>query len=184
MLAMDLPIAAMSGMILAEGGRKLATSNNANDRLLLRFIALAYAGIFIFPTPVFFLLGWPAWEVNYMWPWIDNLHDQPTRAMFSYGLMLCAVLPTWIGIEAGIRLLQKGKDKLNRIIYLSLLVLTGLIILALYDETFIVASTHENFNAGNTYSLWSHPFITAMASTYVYFWGSLAIFYFWLKKRA
>lgn len=184
MLAMDIPIAAMSGMILAEGGKKLVISENADRKLLLRFITLAYAAIFIFPTPVYYFLGWPAWEVNYMWPWVDNILDKPIRAAFSYVLLACAVLPTWIGLEIGMRLLKRGKDKLNRIIYIALFVITGIIILSLYNETFNVASTTAKFSAGDSYSLWTHPFMTGIGLTYVYFWGSLAIFYFWLKRRS
>jgi len=84
MLAMDIPIAAMSGMILAEGGKKLIMSNDKNKMLLMRFITLAYAAIFIAPTPVYYFLGWPAWEVNFMWPWVDHIIDHPLRASFAY----------------------------------------------------------------------------------------------------
>ena len=183
MLAMDIPIAAMSGMILAEGGKNLAISDNKDKKLLLRFVTLAYAAIFIAPTPVYYFLGWPAWEVNYMWPWVDNILDTPIRAAFAYVLLACAVLPTWFGLEMGMKLLEKGKDKLNRIIYLALLVLTGIIILTLYNETFNVSSTTEKFLAGESYSLWTHPFATGITITYIYFWGSLVVFYLWLKKR-
>jgi len=183
MLAMDIPISAMSGMILAEGGKKLILSDGKNDKLLMRFITLAYAAIFIFPTPVYFFLGWPAWELNYMGSWADSIFDTPIKAAFSYVLLACAVLPTWLGMEIGMKLIQKGKDKLNRIIYISLFVVTGIIILSLYKETFNVASTSVKYTSGDTYSLFRTDFITGVSLTYVYFWGSLAIFYFYLKKK-
>ena len=183
MLAMDIPIAAMSGMILAEGGKKLAISDDREKKLLLRFITLAYAAIFIAPTPVYFFLGWPAWEVNYMWPWVDHILDVPIRAAFAYVLLACAVLPTWLGMEIGMNLLRRGKDKLNRVIYMTLFIITGIIILLLYDETFNVSSTTEKYLSGESYSLWTHPFATGISFTYVYFWGSLVVFYLWLKKR-
>ncbi len=175
MLAMDIPVAAMAGMILAEGGKKLVMSDDKNNKLLLRFITLAYAAIFIAPTPVYFFLGWPGWEVNYMWPWVDDVKDVPVRAAFAYVLLACAVLPTWLGLEIGMGLVKKGKDKLNRIIYIALLIITGIIIVALYTETFNVSSTTEKYLAGDTYSLWTHPFATGISLTYVYFWGSLVI---------
>lgn len=180
---MDIPVSAMAGMILAEGGKKLILSENKNDKLLLRFITLAYAAIFIFPTPVYFFLGWPAWELNYLAPWADSVFDTPIKAAFSYVLLACAVIPTWLGLEIGMNLIKKGKDKLNRIIYIALLLVTGLIIFSLYKQTFNVASTCEKYYAGDTYSLWRCNFVTGISLTYVYFWGSLAIFYFWLKKK-
>ena len=183
MLAMDIPISVMSGMLLAEGGKGLILDEGKNSKLLLRFITLAYAAIFIFPTPVYYFLGWPSWEINYAGSWADHIADVPIKAAFSYVLLACAVLPTWLGLEIGMSLIKKGKDQLNRIIYLLLFVLTGLIILSLYKETFNVASTYEKYNAGDTYSLWRTDFITGIGLTYVYFWGSLAVFYFWLKKK-
>ena len=183
MLAMDIPIAAMSGMILAEGGKKLAISEDKDKILLLRFITLAYAAILIAPTPVYFFLGWPAWEVNYMWPWVDHILDVPIRAAFAYVLLACAVIPTWLGMEIGVKLLKKGKDKINRIIYIALFVITGIIILSLYQETFNVSSTTAKYEAGESYSLWTHPFATGISFTYIYFWGSLIVFYKWLKRK-
>ena len=180
---MDIPISVMSGMLLAEGGKNLVVSEGKNNKLLLRFIALAYAAIFIFPTPVYYFLGWPAWEINYAGSWADHIFDTPVKAAFSYVLLACAVLPTWFGLEVGMRLIARGKDKLNRIIYLALFVLTGVIILSLFKETFNVASTFEKYHAGDTYPLWRCDFTTGIALTYVYFWGSLAVFYFWLKKK-
>ena len=184
MLAMDIPISVMSGMLLAEGGKNLIVNEGKNNKLLLRYIALAYSAIFIFPTPVYYFLGWPAWEINYVGSWADNIFDKPVKAAFSYVLLACAVLPTWFGLEIGMCLIKKGKDKLNRIIYLLLFVLTGVIILLLFKETFNVASTYEKYYAGETYSLLKTDFITGIGLTYIYFWGSLAMFYFWLKKKS
>ena len=184
MLAMDIPIAAMSGMILAEGGKKLIMSNDKNKMLLIRFITLAYAAIFIAPTPVYYFLGWPAWEVNFMWPWVDHIIDNPLRAAFAYVLLACAVLPTWLGLEIGIKMLQKGKDKQLRITYISLFVLTGFIILALFNSTFNISSTQAKHDAGESYSLLTGPFTIGLTLTYIYFWGSLVLFYLWLKKKS
>ena len=183
MLAMDIPISVMSGMLLAEGGKKLILADGKNDKLLLRFITLAYAAIFIFPTPVYYFLGWPAWEINYAGSWADHIFDTPVKAAFSYVLLACAVLPTWLGLEIGMKLIKSGKDKLNRILYILLFLITGLIILLLYNETFNIASTSAKYNQGETYSLWRTDFITGIGLTYVYFWGSLALFYLWLKKK-
>lgn len=183
MLAMDIPIAGMAGLILAEGGKDLVRSSDRFKTTFLRVFVLMYAAIFIAPTPVYYFLGWPAWEVNFLWPWVDRVLDHPLRAAFSYALLACAVLPTWAGFELGRRWLLRGKDRWVRIGYIALFLLTGLIILLLWDITFNVYSTFERYEAGDGYPFWSHPFVTGWAITSIYFWGSLIGSYVWLRRK-
>lgn len=183
MLAMDIPVAAMAGLVLAEGGKEMLRSENKEKTRLMRFFVVAYGAVFIAPTPVYYYLGWPAWEVNFMWRWVDSSLDSPLRAAFAYVLLACAVLPTLAGLEVGRLLLRKGKDKWVRIGYIAMLVLTGLIILLLRDLTFNVASTNAAWEAGQTYSFWTHPFVTGWAITSLYFWGSLVACYLWLRRQ-
>jgi hypothetical protein len=42
---------------------------------------------------------WPAWEVNFIWKWVDHIMDSPLRAYFSYALLACAVLSTHLGLK-------------------------------------------------------------------------------------
>ncbi|MGA1839030.1 MAG: hypothetical protein ACMUIU_00245 [bacterium] len=183
MLAMDIPIALMAGLVLAEAGKDLIRSEDAYKKGFLRAVTLAYAAIFIAPTPVYYFLGWPAWEVNFIWKWVDHIIDSPLRASFSYALLACAVLPTYLGLKLGEFLIKKRQDKWVRILYISMLVLVGIIILLLKDITFNVSSTYAKFKAGESYSFWSHPFVTGWAITSLYFWVSLVTFYLWLRKK-
>jgi len=183
MLAMDIPLALMTGMVLAEAGKGLIKSEDKEKNTFLNVVVLMYAAIFIAPTPGYYFNGWPAWECNFMWEWVDNLNDLPLRAAFSYALMAVAVIPTYLGLVWGRHLIRKGKDKTNRIIFIGLLILTGIIILLLGDITFNVASSYAKYKAGEFYSMWTHPFVTGWAITSLYFWVSLVCFYLWLRKK-
>lgn len=183
MLAMDIPIALMTGLVLAEAGKNLIKSNEKEKNTFLNVVVLMYAAIFIAPTPFYYFLGWPGWECNFMWPWVDHIYDSPLRAAFSYVLLAVAVIPTYLGLVLGRFLIRKERDRWVRIGYIAMLVLVGVIILIFNDITFNVASTYAKYKAGETYSFWTHPFVTGWAITSLYFWGSLVAFYIWLRKK-
>jgi hypothetical protein len=65
-----------------------------------------------------------------------------------------------------------------------MVLLVGAIVLLTRDITFNVASTYAKYQAGEFYSFWSQPFFTGWLIVTVYFWGSLAAFYIWLRKRS
>ncbi len=67
MLAMDIPVALMTGLVLAEAGKNLIKREDKYKRLFLKVFVLMYAAIFIAPTPGYYFAGWPAWECNFMW---------------------------------------------------------------------------------------------------------------------
>ena len=183
MLAMDIPVALMAGLVLAEAGQNLIKSEEKEKQTFLKVVVLMYAAIFIAPTPAYYFSGWPAWEVNFMWSWVDNIRDSPLRAAFAYVLLAVALLPTYLGLIWGQSLIRKGKEKQVRFWYITMLILVGLIILIFRDITFNVASTYAKYKAGEFYSFWTHPFVTGWAITSLYFWGSLVGFYIWLRKK-
>ncbi|MCX6580897.1 MAG: hypothetical protein NT166_12030 [Candidatus Aminicenantes bacterium] len=183
MLAMDIPVALMTGLVLAEAGKELIKSEDRYKRAFIKVFTLMYAAIFIAPTPGYYFAGWPAWECNFMWKWVDQIYDVPLRAAFSYVLLAVAVIPTYLGLLLGEYLIKKGKDKWVRIGYIVMLVLVGVVILLLWDITFNISSTYAKYEAGESYPFQSLPFMTGWAITSLYFWGSLIFFYFWLKKK-
>ncbi|MEW6369251.1 MAG: hypothetical protein AB1714_31915 [Acidobacteriota bacterium] len=77
MLAIDVPVALLSGLALAEAGKNMLKSDDPNRHHFMRTAVLLFAAFFITPIPFYFFLGWPAWEVNFLWRWQDNLHDSP-----------------------------------------------------------------------------------------------------------
>lgn len=184
MLAMDIPMAAMTGLIMAEAGGHLLEKRDPDKKNFMRIVVAMFMGIFFAPNAVYYTLGWPAWETNYLWPGIDGIRDSALKAGFSHLLIALAVLPALAGLELGRYWIERGKIKLVRMGYLFFAVLTLLSILYFRRETFNVASTFAKYKAGETYPFTNLPMMAGWAVTAAYYWISLFLFYFFLKKKS
>lgn len=67
MLAIDGPIAVLSGLVLADAGKDLLKRGGKRGTNFMRRTVLLFAVFFITPVPFYFFMGWPAWETNYLW---------------------------------------------------------------------------------------------------------------------
>ena len=184
MMAMDIPLSAACGVVFAEAGKNMIRSQDPDKIMFVRLVALAYAATITASNVFYYMLGWPAWETNFLWAWVDGIMDHPLRAGFSHGLIAMTVIPAWIGFEVGRSLILKNKDRAVRILYIVLFILVGVIVLVLWDITFNVASTYAKYQAGDTYSFWRPDFATGWAITTVYFWACLITVYLWLRKKS
>lgn len=183
MLAIDLPLSVLAGLVLSEGGKNLIKSEDKHKNNFMNTTVLLFAVFFLTPIPFYFFMGWPAWETNFIWEWPDNLHDSPLRAAVSFAIFICTVGPAYLGYSAGKFLIKKGKDIWVRVGYVSMGILVGVIVFLTRDITFNIASTYPKYEAGEFYSFWSHPFFTGWLIVTIYFWGSLVVFYLWLRKK-
>ena len=184
MLAIDVPISVLAGLVLAEAGKNMLKNGDRQKYSFMRVTVLLYALFFITPIPFYFFLGWPAWETNFLWRWTDHLLDSPLRAgAVSYGIFLLTVGPAYLAFELGRFWITRGKERFVRVGYVAMAILVGIIVLLTRKITFNIASTYLKYEAGELYSFWSHPFFTGRLIVTIYFWGSLAIFYFWLLKK-
>ena len=184
MLAMDIPMAVMTGFVFAEAGAKQLKENNQEKNLFIRIYVAMFMAIFFAPNAVYYTLGWPAWEVNYLWSWVDGIHDNPLRAGFSHALIFLSVVPALLGLEGGRYLILRGKEKLVRASYIVFAVITLLAIAYFWKETMNVASTYAQWIAGDVHSFMTVPMLTGWAITAAYYWIALFVSYAWLKKRA
>lgn len=183
MLAIDIPISILAGLVLAEGGKNLIKSGDSQKYNFMRTTVLLYAVFFITPIPFYFFMGWPAWETNFLWRWPDSLLDSPLRASVSFVAFILTVGPAYLGFYCGTFLIRMGKEIWVRIGYISMGILVGIIVFLTRDITFNIASTYSKYEAGDFYSFWSHPFFTGWLIVTIYFWGSLVVFYLWLRKK-
>lgn len=183
MLAIDVPIALLTGFALADAGKNMLKSEDPQKYYFMRTTVLLYTFFFLVPIPFYFFLGWPAWETNFLWRWPDNVMDSPLRASVSFAIFALTVGPAYLGFEIGRYFIKKDKGFLVQIGYVSMGLLVLLIVFLTRDITFNIASTYQKFEAGEFYSFWSHPFFTGWLLVTVYFWGSLVYFYFWVRKR-
>lgn len=184
MLAIDVPISVLAGLVLSEGGRRILEGDDRKEHDSLRKTVLLYSLFFITPIPFYFFLGWPAWETNYLWRWPDHVLDSPLRAAgVAFGVFILTVGPAYAAFELGRFWIRRRKAGLVRACYVAMAVLVGVIVLATRQITFNIASTYAKYEAGDSYSFWSHAFFTGWLIVTVYFWGSLAIFYLWLRRK-
>lgn len=184
MMAMDVPLSAACGVVFAEAGKNLIRSKEPDKIMFARLVALAFAGIITASNVFYYMLGWPAWETNFLWAWVDGIMDVPLRACFAQGLIAMTVIPAWIGFEVGRVLLLKDKDRAVRILYIVLFALVGLIVVLMWDKTFNIASTYAKYQAGEFYSFWRADFAWGWAITSVYFWVCFFVVNFWLRKKS
>lgn len=183
MLAIDMPIALLSGLALAEAGQNMLKSDDRAKHYFMHTVVVLFAVFFITPIVFYFFLGWPAWEVNFLWQWQDNLRDSPIRAAVSFVIFLLTVGPAYIGFLIGRYCIRKNKDYLARIGYILMAILVGVIVFLTRDITFNVASTYEKYQAGEFYSFWSYPFYLGWLIVTIYFWGALFVCYLWLRRK-
>jgi len=184
MLAIDVPISILAGLVLSEAGKNMLRSGNQQKYNFMRTTVLLYSVFFITPVPFYFFMGWPAWETNFLWKWPNQILDSPLRAgVVAYGVFIFTVGPAYLGFEFGRFCIRRGKEWLVRVGYVAMAILVGVIILLTRKITFNIASTYSKYDAGEFYPFWSHPFFTGWLIVTIYFWGSLAIFYLWLRKR-
>ena len=183
MLAMDIPMAAMTGFILAEAGAKQLNENNPQKNNYMRIVVTMFMAVFFAPNAVYYTLGWPAWETNYLWEWVDGLHDSPLRAGFSHALIFLAVVPALLALEVSRYFILKGKEKYIRICYFAFAGITILAILLFWKQTMNVASTYAQWKAGDVHSFMTIPMLTGWAITAAYYWVALFVSYAWLKKK-
>ncbi|MBI5875026.1 MAG: hypothetical protein HZB81_04150 [Deltaproteobacteria bacterium] len=183
MLAIDIPISLLAGLALAEAGKKILKSGDAQGYRFMRTTIVFFAVFFITPIPFYFFMGWPAWETNFLWKWPDNIHDSPLMASVSFAAFILTVGPAYLGFEVGRYLIKNGRENLVRAGYISMGILVGVIVFLTRDITFNIASTYARYEAKEFYSFWSHPFFTGWLIVTIYFWGSLVIFYLWIKKK-
>lgn len=183
MLAIDIPISILAGLALSEAGKEMLRSRDAQKYQFMRTSVLLYVVFFITPIPFYFFMGWPAWETNFLWSWPDVLHDSPIRASVSFAIFILTVGPAYLAFECGRYLIKRGQDMLVRVGYISMGILTGVIVFLTRDITFNIASTYAKYKAGEFYSFWSNPFFIGWLIVTIYFWGSLVIVYLRLRQR-
>ncbi len=186
MLAIDLPIAVLTGLVLADGGNKLLKSDDRINHRYMRNFVIIFSVFFMTPVMFYFFMGWPAWEVNYLWEWQDNLRDSPIKAAVSFVIFFVAVFPTYLALVIGKWFIRRDRTYIVRLGYIFMAIITGAIVYLTRAQTFNIASTYAKYQAGDTYSFFSRenpPFFYGWLIINTCFWSSLLICYIWLRLK-
>ena len=109
MLAIDVPISILAGLTLAEAGRGMLESGDREKYNFMRSTVLLYSVFFITPVVFYFFMGWPAWEVNFLWRWTSHVQDSPLRVgTIAFGAFILTVGPSYAAFKIGKLLTRKG----------------------------------------------------------------------------
>ncbi len=95
-----------------------------------------------------------------------------------------SVLPAWLAFEAARKMLERDRDRLVRICYIVLFLAVGGVILVFWEETWNVASTYAEWEAGDVYSFWTPAFAAGWAVTAAGFWIAFFPLYRWLHRKS
>ncbi|MBI3815753.1 MAG: hypothetical protein HY279_14955 [Nitrospinae bacterium] len=183
MMAIDVPVGLAAGQVIADAGRNMLKGGDAERYKSLRSTVILFAYLFTTPIVFYFFMGWPAWETNYVWEWVDHIQGTPLFALSSFGAVIMALLPAWIGFESGKYLIRKDKAGLLRICYISLFILILLIVFVTRNATFNIAPTYKDYAAKNFSSFMGNPFFIYWLILTVYFWGGLIVFYLFIRRK-
>ncbi len=109
------------------------------------------------PGGLYLLIGWPAWEVMYATPWLENPFDRwlATGAYVAFMVLLMAVGN--LGFMLAHRWYRKGKD---RLVVWGAAMGTALALLPflLRWGVWWTIGTYDEIQGGQGYSFWSPPF--------------------------
>ncbi len=184
MLLIDVPVGIVAGQVIADASRDAITAGNRTEISSARKIAVIFAYLITTPVIVYFFLGWPAWEMNYFWSWVDDVQGTPRLALSSFLLIAMSLVPTLAGFESGRLLVQRGRISLLRVSYASFFALIFVIVYLTRRITFNIAATYEGYMNGEFTSFWNNPFFIYWLVLTVFFWGSLAGCYAYVRRTA
>ncbi len=184
MLLIDIPVGIVAGQVIADASRDAVRRGDRETVSRVRAVALIFAYLITTPVIVYFFLGWPAWETNYFWEWVDHIQGRPQLALSAFMLIAMSLVPTLAGYESGRLLLERGRGGVLRVSYTSFFMLILLIVYLTRDITFNIASTYESYRRGDFVSFWENPFFIYWLVLTVFFWGSLALCYLYVRKTS
>lgn len=147
----DIQIAFAAGALFADAGAPVILAAKQSSeaslckvycRYMLR--ALVYAAVFIGPVATMSLLAYPAWESQYISSLFDHTLGNPLNASV-YGVFLMVVFGGgWFGNWLGFRWVLAGFRKRLRILYISLIAVTFVIMWARYPAP-VRVGTYEQY---------------------------------------
>lgn len=86
--------------------------------------ALLNVALFLAPTIVVFFNAWPAWETQYWSSSVERLAGNPFTSLLAGLYAACLTLAALLGNYLSFRWIVRGRSKLLRPVYLTVLVVT------------------------------------------------------------
>jgi hypothetical protein len=142
MVQIDVPIAFAVGSFCADMAQRQLRYGRAEYYYRTFLLTMAFLIFFFSWIPVYFLLNYFGWETTYMWWRADSVAAYP--AFLPIFLVVFFGMGA-LGFLLGHRLVVTGRELVNRLVWIGVLV---------FSAIWIFAQPHRTFRVG-TYSEWA-----------------------------
>lgn len=181
MVQVDLPAAFTIGHFLGYLSRKYLKKEKDKFKNKLLGPLNFYLTCGFVPGGLFLLIGWPAWEMMYTTPWVENTFDSPLKAVFYVGFVISMVLIGNAGYILAHHWYQKGKDKY--VIYgLAGGFIVTILPFLLKWGVWLKVGTYSDIHSGGGYSFWEPPFFFGWLGIMSYLAITAIAAGIWFKK--
>jgi hypothetical protein len=134
------------------------------------------------PGGLFLLVGWPAWEVMYTTPWVEDPYNKPLVAGFYVLFMIIMVVLGNVGFILAHHWYQIGKDRW--VLYGSAAgVILTIFPFLLRWGVWLNIGTYSEVAANSGYSFWKPPFFSGWLVLMSYLAVSIIGMGVWLKTK-
>lgn len=179
MVQIDVPAAFGVGCAFADAARRQL--QRGGDRGFLSVLAHynIYNSFFFVWIPIYFLVHYFGWETTHMWWHRDSVTEYP---FFLCGFIVAFFVAANAGFLVGVRLVRAERLKLNRGIYLGILIGSAVWILGQLDRTAKLGSYSE-WKAGTAPWFWEDTeFVISLAVAMILWSSALAAFCYKLYR--
>jgi hypothetical protein len=181
MVQIDIPIAFAVGQMLADAASlQLKTGRPEPYYQTLAFTNI-FTALFFAPIPVYFLIGYFGWETTYM---VDP--DQVTRFFIPIVLFI-VILAANLGFWLSNALIQKGRDRVGRMIYVLIWIYSLAWILGNWPRSTRIGTYAQYHTArdmmARAWEVSKDPFLFILIVTLVIFAVPLVLFMRSLRRR-
>ncbi len=146
----DVQVAFMVGAFFADiGARAIEAARKTSAEQLkvvycqYRLRALAYASVFVGPAATTFMLGWPAWESQYWSARFDATAGSFGNSVYFGIFLLLLFIGAWFGNWLGFRWVLSAARKRLRIVYISVLLITLVVVVVQWPAPIRLGSYAE-----------------------------------------
>jgi hypothetical protein len=177
----DIPIAFAVGQMFADAARQQLSTGQPTPYYQTLAYTNIFTGLFFAPIPIYFLVDYFAWETTYMCDPAGVTRFFIPMVLFA--LILAANLGFWLSNA----LIQKGRARIGRIIYLLVWIYSLAWIFGNWPRATRIGTYAQYHTARDTmvrvWELSRDPFFFILIATLVIFFVPLVLFMKQLSRQ-
>jgi hypothetical protein len=181
MVQVDIPAAFTLGQFFALLTKKYLKSEKQlfSSRLLGLFTFYLTFGFI--PVGMYFMVGWPSWEVMYVTGWVEHVFNNLPVIFFYIGFMMLMIILGEVGYIVGHLCFRKGKDTIVVIGAVAGTILTFLPFVVRWGVWWKIG-TYAEFLTGTGYSFFKPPFVIGWVIIMLY-WVIMTVVFGMIANR-